>query len=67
MKFKTGDNVRIIARGCRYFDQVGTVAATDGCGAFPFNVSGIEDHPLWFGPHELILAEAPVPAVEVAS
>lgn len=59
MKFKLGDPVRIIARTCRYFDEVGTVMDVDSSRHFPFRVSGVEDVPLWFGPGELILAECP--------
>ena len=65
MKFKIGDPVRIIARGCRYFDHVGTVAAINEGSHFAFHVRGPEPWPLWFGPHELVLAEAPTVA-EVA-
>lgn len=56
MKFKIGDPVRIIARTCRWFDQVGTVVDT---AAGEFHVAGVDAAPLWFGPHELILAEHP--------
>ena len=59
MKFKLGDPVRIIARSCRYFDQVGTVVDVDRTQHFPFQISGLDDHALWFGPSEHILAEAP--------
>jgi hypothetical protein len=65
MKFKTGDHVRVIARGCRYFDEVGTVAEVQEHQDFRFNVTGLEPWALWFGDHELILAEAPA-AAEVA-
>ncbi|MDQ5862763.1 MAG: hypothetical protein M3536_10930 [Actinomycetota bacterium] len=54
MKFKIGDHVRIIATPCRWFDAVGTITDT---AANQFHVAGIEAAPLWFGPHELILAE----------
>lgn len=64
MKFKIGDPVRIIARTCRYFDQVGTVEAINEGLGFPFSIAGPEPWPLWFGPNELILAE--VPTAEVA-
>lgn len=57
MKFKIGDPVRVIARGCSHFDQVGTVVDVDRTQRFPFHISGLEDHSLWFGPNELILAE----------
>jgi uncharacterized protein YodC (DUF2158 family) len=56
MKFKIGDTVRVIARPCRWFDHVGTVADT---AANQFHVAGLEDAPLWFHPNELILAEHP--------
>lgn len=56
-KFKTGDPVRIIARSCRYFDQVGTITdiAPDAARSFHVTIPG--EYPLWFGPNELILAE----------
>jgi hypothetical protein len=57
MKFKIGDPVRIIARTCRYFDQVGTVADIVPEADHSFRVAIPGEHPLWFGPHELVLAE----------
>jgi hypothetical protein len=65
MKFKTGDNVRIIARGCSHFDAVGTVEDVVDGASYPFRVRVQDHHPLWFGPHELVLAEAPAPNAEV--
>ncbi len=56
MKFRIGDPVRIIATPCRWFDAVGTVVDTAGN---QFHVAGLEPAPLWFGPHELILADHP--------
>jgi hypothetical protein len=57
MKFKVGDPVRVIARTCSYFDQTGTVTAINEGHDYPFHVEGPESWPLWFGPHELVLAE----------
>jgi hypothetical protein len=58
MKFKLGDPVRIIARPSRWFDVVGTVCDVDrDHPTLPFQVAGLEDHALWFGHNELILAE----------
>lgn len=59
MKFKVGDHVRIIARGCRQFDDVGTIEDIVPGANYPFRVRVQDQHPLWFGPHELVLAEAP--------
>lgn len=59
MKFKSGDHVRIIARGCSHFDAVGTVELVNEGANYPFLVAGLGDYPLHFGPHELVLAEAP--------
>jgi hypothetical protein len=59
MKFKIGDHVRVIARGCRHFDTTGTVEDVAEGAHHPFHVRVQDHHPLWFGPHELILAEAP--------
>jgi len=59
MKFKTGDPVRIISRTCRYFDQVGTITSVVEGQDNPFHVTGLEPWPLWFGAHELVLAEHP--------
>lgn len=56
MKFKIGDPVRIIASPGRHFDKVGTVTDVDRGAFHPFRVD-VEDAPLWFGPHELVLAE----------
>ena len=56
-KFKLGDPVRIIARPTRHFDSVGTVTDVDQGAYYPFRVEVIEGQPLWFGPHELTLAE----------
>jgi hypothetical protein len=58
-KFRENDPVRIIARGCRYFDQVGTVTAVVEGQDNPFHVSGLEPWALWFGANELVLAERP--------
>jgi len=60
MKFRLGDHVRITATSCRYFDYVGTIGDVNHAQHFPFGVTGLEDWPLWFGPGELVLAEAPV-------
>lgn len=57
MKFRTGDTVRIINRVCKYFDQVATVQEVVAGQQLPFGLSGLEAVPVWFGPHELILAE----------
>ena len=59
-KFRLGDQVRIIARG--HFDEVGTVADIDHGTGYPFKVALVSSGPLWFGPHELVLAERPVVA-----
>ncbi|MBT8163062.1 MULTISPECIES: hypothetical protein [Arthrobacter] len=59
MKFRLGDPVRVIASFSQYFDQVGTVADIKENQSARFHVAGIEDYPLWFEPHELILAEPP--------
>lgn len=56
-KFKIGDHVRIIARTCRDFDRVGTVTDIVPDAAHSFHVTIPGEHPLWFGPNELILAE----------
>jgi len=56
-KFRIGDPVRVIARNTGHFDDVGTVVDVDISQHFPFHVAGLEDHALWFGPNELILAE----------
>ncbi|QDG87134.1 hypothetical protein [Pseudarthrobacter sp. NIBRBAC000502770] len=63
MKFKIGDHVRIIARRCRQFDDVGAIVDVVDGAHHPFRVQIQDQHPLWFGPHELVLAEAPAPAV----
>ncbi|MDN4644945.1 hypothetical protein [Arthrobacter sp. PsM3] len=55
-KFKLGDPVRVIARNTRHFDAVGTVVDVSAQ-HYPFQVGGLEGSPLWFGPHELTLAE----------
>jgi len=58
MKFKLGDPVRVIANPSRYFDTVGTIADVDSHHPLiPYQVAGLADPPLWFGPNELILAE----------
>lgn len=59
-KFRTGDPVRIIARYSRYFDEVGTVDEIVTGQDHPFRVVGMQQWPLYFGAHELVLAEAPV-------
>jgi hypothetical protein len=56
-KFKLGDPVRVIARPSRHFDSVGTVTDVDPGAFYPFRVEVPEGVPLWFGPHELVLAE----------
>lgn len=57
-KFRIGDPVRIIATPSRYFDSVGTVIDVDRHHPLlPYQVAGLADPPLWFGPNELILAE----------
>ena len=58
-KFKLGDPVRVIANPSRYFDTVGTIADVDrDHPSLPYQVAGLSElPPLWFGPHELILAE----------
>ena len=58
MKFKIGDHVRVISRTDRYFDEVGVVVEIDGHPGFEFLVARLQDHPLWYGTHELILAES---------
>lgn len=58
-KFRLGDPVRIIARGSRYFDAVGTVVDIDSGQYFPFHVAGLTYCPLTFDPAELVLAECP--------
>jgi hypothetical protein len=55
MKFAINDTVRIISRGSRYFDQVGTITAVNE----GFNVSGLDPRAMWFGANELVLAERP--------
>lgn len=55
-KFRIGDPVRIIARPSAWFDHVGTVTDVNQGAGFPFRVT-IREVSLWFGPHELILAE----------
>jgi hypothetical protein len=57
MKFKIGDPVRVIAQRCHHFDQVGTIADIKEDQSAQFHVAGLEPWPLWFGPHELVLAE----------
>jgi hypothetical protein len=57
MKFKVGDPVRVIAQRCQHFDQVGTIADVKEGQSAQFHVAGLEPWPLWFGPHELVLAE----------
>ena len=64
MKFALGDHVRITAQSCRYFDYVGTVGDVNHTQHFPFGVTGLEDWPLWFGPGEMVLAEAPMQEVQ---
>ena len=56
-KFRIGDPVRVTVSSCRYFDAVGTVVDVSSSQHFPFQIAGLDDHALWFGPHELILAE----------
>lgn len=56
-KFRLHDVVRITAHPSRHFDAVGTVTDVDRTAHFPFLVSGIAGKPLWFGAHELVLAE----------
>lgn len=58
MKFQPNDPVRVIATPSRHFDAVGTVA-DHAAGQFRVDMPG---GPLWFWPHELILAEPPVVA-----
>lgn len=53
-KFRNGDPVRVIATPCRWFDQVGTVH-DEHWGQY--HVRGLDAGPVWFYPHELILAE----------
>ncbi|SDK79904.1 hypothetical protein [Arthrobacter sp. ok362] len=58
MKFKLGDPVRVIATPSRFFDMVGAVCDVDRHHPLlPYQVTGLEGRPLWFGPNELILAE----------
>lgn len=52
--------VRIIARGCRYYDQTGTIAAVIEGQHHPYHVAGIEPWALWFGADELVV----VPNIE---
>lgn len=54
MKFRIGDPVRVIATPSRHFDQVGTIHDE---AAGQFHVAGPDFGPLWFFPHELVLAE----------
>jgi len=56
MKFRFGDPVRVIATPCRWFDQVGTIRYK---AAGQFQVRGLDSGPLWFFPHELVLAKHP--------
>jgi hypothetical protein len=56
-KFRLHDPVRITAPYSRHFDAVGTVTNVDPAAHFPFRVSGLEVTPVWFGAHELVLAE----------
>ena len=59
MKFKLNDIVRIIARG--HFDEAGTISDVDHGAGYPYRVVLSSAYgPLWFGPHELVLAERPV-------
>jgi hypothetical protein len=60
MKFKLGDTVRVINERDYYFDRVGRITSICKSGEWPhpFHVSGMHNIvPLWFGPHELILAD----------
>lgn len=57
MKFALNDPVRITASPSRLFDATGTVTDIDRGARHPFQVTTTDPHPLWFGPHELILAE----------
>jgi hypothetical protein len=57
MKFQLADPVRITAPYCRHFDAVGTVTDVDRSQPLSFPVSGLDGAPLWFGAHELVLAE----------
>lgn len=56
-KFRIGDPVRIIAAPFRHFDTVGTAIDVDKTVHFPFAVTGCGPSLLWFGAHELVLAE----------
>jgi hypothetical protein len=56
-KFKLADPVRITAPTSRHFDAVGTVTDVDRSQPLSFRVSGVEGVPVWFGAHELVLAE----------
>lgn len=62
MKYQLGDSVRITATPSRLFDHVGTVSNVDRGAAYPFEVRTADSLPLWFGGHELVLAERPVVA-----
>lgn len=65
-KFKIGDPVRVTATPSRHFDAVGTIVDVDRTQHFPFAVMGVDASLLWFGAHELTLAEAPPVDVEAA-
>ena len=58
MKFKQGDQVRVIASPCTWFDQCGAVVAVEQPSglAFPFQVRIGREH-VWFQANELVLAE----------
>lgn len=55
-----GATVRIIARGCRYYDQTGTIEAVIEGQHHPYHVTGLEPWPLWFGAHEFVAVAEPV-------
>jgi hypothetical protein len=60
MKFRLGDSVRVINRRDYNFDKVGRVTTIDKSSpeGMSFRVTGIDPSwPLWYSPHELILAE----------
>jgi hypothetical protein len=63
VKFKLGDHVRVIERTSSHFDKVGTVSEISSIQGhkLPFGLTGLTHGPerVFFGPDELILAEAP--------
>ena len=59
-KLALGDIVRVINQRDYHWDRVGRITSIckDESWDHPFHVSGLNSLiPLWYGPHELILAE----------